>query len=176
MKKVILCLLVVGVVAFAGPMLLLETYQKGMLVSDELIDTTLLELEFSVDSNCYALFSTGGYHRYGIMWCVLDGESLPHTTRKTSIYGQEQPLDQTYMCMLSAGFHTMEFRWRNMPPTTLIQDARLQALIFLPDTATSAVIEQPMSDAEPGVSTPSLISQGHYVNVARSHRACRRNG
>lgn len=45
------------------------------------------------------------------------------------------------------------------------QKAYLQALIFLPDTAT-AIAEQPTSDAEPRGNTPSLISSGPYVNIA----------
>ena len=90
MKKIFLTswgiLALVGV-GFAGEMLLLETYQSGVLNTDqsEVVDTTLLELEFSVDLDCYAVFSTGGFHRHGIMWCVLDGESLPHTTRQASL-------------------------------------------------------------------------------------------
>ncbi|MEA3311777.1 MAG: T9SS type A sorting domain-containing protein, partial [candidate division WOR-3 bacterium] len=49
--------------------------------------------------------------------------------------------------------------------TATCRDGYLQALIFLPDTSTNAVAEQPMSDAEPPATTPSLISKGPFVNV-----------
>jgi len=170
MRKVLLALSFAVIAAFAGEMLLVETYQDGILQTadgDPLVDTTLLRLEFSLDSNCYAVFSTGGFHSRGTMWLELDEDSLGHSTREAIGSEPKHPFDQTYMCLLNSGVHTMELRWRNNPVyPTWIKNARFQALIFLPD-AGGAIMERPDGDVDADATgaLTSVISRGPYVTV-----------
>ncbi|MBA7644441.1 hypothetical protein ES703_52185 [subsurface metagenome] len=71
-----------------------------------------------------------------------------------------------YTYPLEQGEHNVHFRITNIEPGIYAscRDAYLQALIFLPDTAT-AVLEKPTSDAGPSVNTPSLISKGPFVHA-----------
>ena len=72
-----------------------------------------------------------------------------------------------YTYPITQGGHTIRFKGITLirGPSTFY-NGYLQALIFLPDTATGAVTEQPTSDAQPTGNTPSLISSGPYVNIA----------
>ena len=172
MKKVLFAgvmLLGLAVSASAVP-LLVEAYQEGTITipageSDEL---TVVEVSFSVDSACYAQFATGEIAQTARIWLELDGDSLPPRALCGDYYYLES-LSIVYTYLLEPGEHTISLRlsnYRNSDRATSCRNAYLQALIFLPDTATGAVAEQPMSDAEPAGATPSLISSGPYVNVA----------
>ena len=173
MKKVLLLALglLVSVAALNAAPILFEAYQEGTITipvgeSDEV---TVAEVSFSVDSACYVQFATGGMARLAKVWLELDGESLPPVIRIAHGQGVEGPLNISYTYLLNPGEHTVAFRlsnYMNLARPTTCTDAYLQALIFLPDTATNAVAEPPMSDNEPRGNTPSLISSGPYVNIA----------
>jgi len=171
MKKVlfaaVMMLVSVGV-AGVSP-LLVEAYQEGQIYipEGESGEFTVAEVSFSVDTTCYVQFATGGLAMKAGVWLEVDGDSLPpffHTIiADVSVY-----FSITYTYLLDPGEHIISLRLANRMNTydPTCKNSYLQALIFLPDTATGAVAEEPTSDAEPSVNTPSLISKGPYVNVA----------
>ncbi|MCK4333630.1 hypothetical protein KAX06_02450 [candidate division WOR-3 bacterium] len=150
----------------AAPVLV-EAYQEGQIYIPEGNDdtVTVVELSFSVDTSCYVQFTAGGLTSFQTkMVLELDGNYLfPAAIVKGSTTLSALVV---YTCLITPGEHTVRFKGITLirGPSTFY-NAYLQTLIFLPDTAT-AVAEQPTSDAEPGVTTPSLISSGPYVNVA----------
>jgi hypothetical protein len=171
MKKVlfvaVMMLVSVGVASVTP--VLVEAYQEGTISipRNEWDTITVAEVSFSVDSACYVMLATGGMADMAKVWLELDGESLPPVIRVGT--GDEGPINITYTYLLEAGGHTISVQLANhlnFLVSTTCRDGYLQALIFLPDTATGAVAEQPMGDAEPLPNTPSLISSGPYVNVA----------
>jgi len=93
----------------------------------------------------------------------------PQTNVQTDGFGGPVSFTMVYSYLLEPGEYTASLRIahhyiaRNY--TATCKNAYLQALIFLPDTATGAVAEQPMSDAEPLPNTPSLISKGPFVHA-----------
>ncbi|MBA7644442.1 hypothetical protein ES703_52186 [subsurface metagenome] len=171
MKKALLAALgfLVSVAALNAAPVLFEEYQEGpiSIPSDERDTLTVAEVSFSVDTACYVQLSTGGTGIRAKVWLEADGESLPAVTSVNITYGGEAPLTMIYTYLLSSGEHTISFRLTNNwgPQAGSCKNGYLQALIFLPDTATNAVAEQPMSDAEPLPNTPSLISNGAFVHA-----------
>ena len=169
-----LLLLTLGVlvcvgIASAAPVLV-EAYQEGQISipPDERDTVSVAEVSFSVDTACYVQLSTGGIGIRAKVWLEANGESLPAVTSVDIDYGGEAPLTMIYTYLLSSGEHTISFRLTNNwgPQAGSCKNGYLQALLFLPDTATGAVVEQPVGDAEPSVNTPGLISRGPYVNVS----------
>lgn len=165
MKKVLVILLFAALCLSAAP-LLIEAYNEETITIpyDKMDTVTLVEISFSVDTSCYVLFTAGGLTDVAKAFLQLDGTDLfpasigrVHTTS----------IHIAYTYPLGPGDHIVHLRMTK-PGTTVpatCYEAYLQALIFLPDTAT-AIAEQPTSDAEPRGNTPSLISKGPYVNVA----------
>ena len=173
MKKVLLSamLLLMSAGVLGAAPVLFEAFQEGTITipTDESDTLTVAEVSFSVDSACYAQFATGGLAKNAQLGLVLDGESLPPVARVTvNSRGFVMPFTLIYTYLLDPGEHTTFLQlinYWNASSSTVCSDAYLQALIFLPDTATNAVAEPPVGDAEPSVNTPSLISKGPYVNV-----------
>jgi len=170
MKKVLLAalgLLVSVGVAGAAPVLF-EAYQEGTItIPGDKIDTvTVVELSFSVDTSCYVLFTAGGVAKRAKTFLCLDGNNLFPKSLLAEVTGSSFHIVYSYP--LSSGPHNVRFKLTNLVAggSADCSDAYLQALIFLPDTATGAVAEPPVGDAEPRGNTPSLISKGPYVNVA----------
>jgi len=167
MKKLLLAALVLLATSslVAAPVLIEAYNEKLITIPGDVIDTvTVVELSFSVDTSCYVLFTAGGLVLVAKALLQLDGTNLfpasigrGNTTRSVHI---------AYTYPLEAGEHNVHFQITNFQAgiSATCYNAYLQALIFLPDTAT-AIAEQPTSDAEPSVNTPSLISKGPYVNV-----------
>ncbi len=174
MKKVLLSamlLLMLAGVLSAAPVLF-EAYQEGSIsIPMDKEDTlSVVEVSFSVDSACYAQFAAGGQAKNAKLWLELDGNSLPPVARViTDGRGGTVSFTLIYTYLLDPGEHAVSLRLAHhyivSDYTATCSDAYLQALIFLPDTATGAVAEPPVGDAEPRGSTPSLISKGPYVNV-----------
>jgi hypothetical protein len=172
MKKVLLAALgfLVSVAALSAAPLLIEAYQEGQIYipEGESGEFTVVEISVSLDSACYVQFVTGGNAVYSKSWLEMDNDSLPFV-----IYGSTNRywpgwVNLTYATLVEPGEHTVSLLvsavYDDVGPTTF-REGYLQALIFLPDTAT-AVAEQPVSDAEPRGNTPSLISKGPFVHVA----------
>ncbi|TKJ43110.1 hypothetical protein CEE36_05010 [candidate division TA06 bacterium B3_TA06] len=163
--KATLALLVAASLS-AAPVLV-EAYQEGTITipEGEHDTVTVVELSFSVDTSCYVQFTAGGLTSFQTkMLLELDGNYL----FPAAIVQGSTTLSAlvVYTCLITPGEHTVRFKGITLirGPSTFY-NAYLQVLIFLPDT-TSGVAEQPTSDAEPTGATPSLISQGPYVNVA----------
>ena len=118
-----------------------------------------------MDTSCYVLFTAGGLVAPGKGFLQLNGSILFPVAMER---GSTTSILLAYTYPLEQGEHNVHFRITNIQSGIYAscRDAYLQALIFLPDTATGAVAERPMSDAEPLPNTPSLISSGPYVNVA----------
>ncbi|TKJ40185.1 hypothetical protein CEE36_09630 [candidate division TA06 bacterium B3_TA06] len=150
----------------AAPVLV-EVYWEGWITTlpDKVDTVTVLELSFSVDSSCYVLFTGGVVSRSAKIFLQADGTNL---FPETSLSGYDAcGIHLNYTYPLAPGNHNTYLQLTNFKLNWLADcyEAYLQALIFLPDEP-GAVAEQPVSDAEPGVTTPSLISRGPYVNVA----------
>ncbi|MCK4231483.1 hypothetical protein KAX21_00910, partial [candidate division WOR-3 bacterium] len=157
MKKLLLAALVLlAASSLVAAPVLVEAYQEGTITipSDEIDTVTAVELSFSVDTSCYVLFTAGGLVHPGKGFLQLDGIPL-FPIAKERWAGS---IDIAYTYPLEVGEHNVHFRITNFQAGigTTCFNAYLQALIFLPDTATGAVAEQPMSDAEPLPNTPSL--------------------
>lgn len=163
-------LLVSVCVAGAAPVLF-EAYQEGTIYIPvgESGEFTVVEVSVSLDTACYVQFATGGMAARGTVCLDLDGDTLPPiaTFATSSLDGRFIPITYTYL--LESGEHTIallfgatSFDTQYNPATC--KNGYLQALIFLPDTAT-AIAEQPISDAQPTGNTPSLISQGPFVHA-----------
>ncbi len=169
-RGIILLTLLFAAAPLSAAPVLFEAYQEGYISipPDERDTLTVAEVSFSVDTACYVQLAVGGIAQFAKVWCEVDGESLPPVAPIAATTFSEW-FNITYSCLLAAGEHSISLRlanYRNSSYPTVLRDAYLQALIFLPDTATGAVVEQPMSDAQPSTNTPSLISRGPYVNVA----------
>ena len=175
MKKALLAALgfLVSVAALSAAPLLIEAYQEGQIyIPEDGSDTAIAaEVSFSVDSTCYVQLTAGAHVMMTRLWLESDGDSLPPSMLCVGVPATPhilESVDITYTYLLEPGEHIISLRaanyWNENDPT-ICRNAYLQALIFLPDT-TSAVAEQPTSDAEPSVNTPSLISKGPFVNVA----------
>ncbi|TET21675.1 MAG: hypothetical protein E3J71_08755 [Candidatus Stahlbacteria bacterium] len=154
--------------ALSAAPVLVEAYQEGTITlpSDKIDTVTVVELSFSVDTSCYVQFTAGEIFQLARLWLNLNGDDLHPCTREGGL-GQTHSGLISYSYLLSSGNHSVTLK---MAPLLIgyganCQKAYLQALIFLPDTAT-AIAEQPTSDAEPRGNTPSLISSGPYVNIA----------
>ena len=171
MKKVlfaaVMMLVSVGVVV-AAPVLI-EAYQEGTISipADEFDTVTVVELSFSVDTSCYVLFTAGEIFQFATLWLNLNEDDLHPCTREGGL-GQTHSGLISYSYLLSSGNHSVTLK---MAPLLMgygasCRNAYLQALIFLPDTATNAVAEQPVGGGQPPVTTPSLISKGPFVHVA----------
>lgn len=168
MKKLLLAALVLLAASFlvAAPVLV-EAYQEGMITipSDKKDTVTVVELTFSVDTSCYVLFTAGGLADLAKMFLHVDGANLFPVAIVEEYTLSSIHIVYTYP--LNSGEHTVHLKMTpNKSSYARCTNAYLQALIFLPDTATGAVVEKPTSDAEPSVNTPGLISKGPYVNVA----------
>jgi len=172
MKKVLfvaMMMLVSVGVAGVTP-LLVEAYQEGTITipEDETDTLTVVEVSFSVDTSCYVLFTAGGQAKLAKLWLELNGDKLPHEVRLTSDeHAGALTFDINFTYPLDPGEQTISLCVTDYYPdaSTRCLDSYLQALIFLPDTATGAVAEQPMSDAQPTGNTPSLISKGPFVHA-----------
>jgi len=167
MKKLLLAALVLlAASSLVAAPVLVEAYQEGTItIPEDKIDTvTAVELSFSVDTSCYVLFTAGGLVAPGKGFLQLNGSILFPVAMER---GSTTSILLAYTYPLEQGEHNVHFRITNIQPGIYASchDAYLQALIFLPDTATGAVAEPPVGDAEPRGSTPSLISSGPYVNV-----------
>ena len=147
--------------------ILVEAYQEGQIYipSDEIDTVTAVEISFSVDTSCYVLFTAGALVYPGKGFLQLDGISLFPIVKERG-GGGATSIDIAYTYPLEVGEHNVHFRITHFQPGigATCRNGYLQALIFLPDTAT-AIAEQPTSDAELLPNTPSLISKGPYVNV-----------
>jgi len=168
MKKLLLAALVLlAASSLVAAPLLIEAYQEGTItIPGDVIDTvTVVELSFSVDTSCYVLFTAGGLADVAKMLLRLNGDNLFPIAYVEEYAASSIHIVYTYS--LSPGNHTIHLRITNGRggSRASCRDAYLQALIFLPDTAT-AIAEQPVGDAQPTGNTPSLISKGPYVNVA----------
>ncbi len=172
MRKVLVAVLVLYFLAVglqAAP-LLVEAYQEGQIsipVGQD--DTTkVVELSFSVDTSCYVQFTVGCRARYARLWLELDGDSLPPGAVAITNQTVKESLCFVYTYLLDAGNHVITLEvanYYNGPSATICTDSYLQALIFLPDTATGAIAEQPAGDVEPTEGMTSVISRGPYVTV-----------
>jgi hypothetical protein len=162
----IILLLLLAASLSAAPVLV-EAYQEGMITipSDKKDTVTVVELSFSVDTSCYVLFTAGGLVWAAKAFLQLDGTDLFPASIGRGVTTRSVHIAYTYP--LSPGEHIVHLRMTKLETTlrATCYNAYLQALIFLPDTATGAVAERPMSDAEPGVTTPSLISKGPFVHA-----------
>jgi len=168
--KATLALLVAASLS-AAPVLV-EAYQEGTITipSDKMDTVTVVEVSFSVDSACHVMLTAGGQARIASLWLEMNENRLPPQTNvQTDGFGGPVSFTMVYSYLLEPGEYTASLRIahhyiaRNY--TATCKNAYLQALIFLPDTATGAVAEQPMSDAEPLPNTPSLISKGPFVHA-----------
>ncbi|MEA3311944.1 MAG: T9SS type A sorting domain-containing protein [candidate division WOR-3 bacterium] len=168
MKKLLLAALVLlAASSLSAAPVLVEAYnEKPITIPEDKMDTvTVVELSFSVDTSCYVLFTAGGLVWAAKAFLQLDGTDLFPASIGRGVTTRSVHIAYTYP--LSPGDHIVHLRMTKLETTlrATCYEAYLQALIFLPDTAT-AVAEQPTSDAEPSVNTPSLIASGPYVNVA----------
>jgi hypothetical protein len=168
MKKLLLAAIALLVAAdLSAAPVLIEAYNEKLITipSDKMDTVTLVELSFSVDTSCYVLFTAGGVVFAAKAFLQVDGSDLSPISIGWANVTQSIHIAYTYP--LIPGDHIVRLRMTKVTPTvyTRCESAYLQALIFLPDTAT-AVAEQPMSDAEPLPNTPSVVSSGPYVNVA----------
>ncbi|TKJ43009.1 hypothetical protein CEE36_05855 [candidate division TA06 bacterium B3_TA06] len=164
--------LLLGVSVVVAAPVLFEAYQEGTvsIPMDKEDTLSVVEVSFSVDSACYAQFAAGGQAKNAKLGLELDGNSLPPVALViTDGRGGTVSFTLIYTYLLDSGEHAVSLRLAHhyiaRDYTATCRDAYLQALIFLPDTAT-AIAEQPTSDAEPTGNTPSLISSRPYVNVA----------
>ena len=168
MKKLLLAAIALLVAAdLSAASVLIEAYNEETITipSDKMDTVTLVEISFSVDTSCYVLFTAGGLADVAKMLLRLNGDNLFPIAYVEEYAASSIHIVYTYS--LSPGNHTIHLRITNGRggSRASCRDAYLQALIFLPDTAT-AIAEQPVGDAQPTGNTPSLISQGPYVNVA----------
>jgi len=173
MKKVLLAALgfLVSVAALSAAPLLIEAYQEGQIYIpvDEDAEFNAAEVSFSLDSACYVQLAAGGHGKLTRAWVELDGDSLPPGAFCGLYYCLpcQVSFNIIYTYLVTPGEHTISLQlanYWNVDYATMCKNSYLQALIFLPDTAT-AIAEQPVNDAEPLPNTPSLISKGPYVNV-----------
>jgi len=168
MKKLLLAALVLlAVSSLVAAPVLVEAYNEKLITipGDKRDTVTVVELSFSVDTSCYVLFTAGGVVFAAKAFLQVDGTDLfPISIGWANV---TQSIHIAYTYPLIPGDHIVRLRVTKVTPTvyTHCESAYLQALIFLPDTATGAVAEQPTSDAEPSTNTPSLISKGPFVNV-----------
>ena len=150
----------------AAPVLVEAYNEKLITIPGDKIDTvTVVELSFSVDTSCYVQFTAGGLTKYLTkMLLELDGNYLfPAATVQGNV-ALSALIVYTYL--ITPGEHTVRFKGTSIGGTfAYFYDAYLQALIFLPDTSTNAVAEEPEGGGQPTGNTPSLISKGPYVNV-----------
>jgi hypothetical protein len=168
MKKLFLTALAlfVATTLSAAPVLI-EAYNEELItIPEDKVDTvTVVDLSFSVDTSCYVLFTGGVVSRLAKIFLQADAINLfPEAGISTN---QASGIHINYTYPLDPGNHNVHLKLTNIRVSWPADcyNAYLQALIFLPDTAT-AVAEPPTSDAEPLPNTPSLISSGPYVNVA----------
>ncbi len=168
MKKILFTMVFLGLtLSINATPLLVEKYQIGSISfpSDEFKTLTVLELSFSIDTACLVQFSTGGFASLAKLWLDLDGDSLPPALLVRA-GGADGPMPITYSYLLTKGNHIVSLMLANYSAPgnyTLCKSAYLQALIFLPDSA-SAVAEQPA--IEPGKPlTSAVISRGPYVSA-----------
>ncbi len=167
MKKLLLAVLVLlAASSLSAAPVLVEAYQEGTITipSDKIDTVTVVELSFSVDTSCYVLFTAGGLAGVAKMLLRLNGNNLFPIAYVEEYAASSIHIVYTYP--LSPGNHNIHLRITNGRggSSASCHDAYLQALIFLPDTAT-AVAEQPTSDAEPTGNAPSLISRGPFVHA-----------
>lgn len=147
---------------------LYETNQQGKIeipAGEFLFDTTVVEIDFSVNQDCFAEFIAGGFARSAEYWLTLDGDTFtaPAYFGIISSNAWAEPIVINRAGFVSVGDHTISFHFESVDRssgTILCEGIFLQALIFLPDSG-GAVAEQPA--VEPGVQTASVISQGPYV-------------
>ena len=161
--------LLLGVSVVVAAPVLIEAYQEGTIAipGDKMDTVTVVELSFSVDTSCYVQFTAGEIFQFATLWLNLNEDDLHPCTREGGL-GQTHSGLIVYAYLLSSGNHTVSLK---ITPLLMgygasCHDAYLQALIFLPDTATNAVAEEPEGGGQPTGNTPSLISRGPYVNVA----------
>jgi len=161
---VLVALVLLAASSLVAAPVLFEAYQEGTITipSDEIDTVTAVEISFSVDTSCYVLFTAGGLVHPGKGFLQLDGIPL-FPIAKERWAGS---IDIAYTYPLETGEHNIHFRITNFQAgiSASCYNAYLQALVFLPDTAT-AVLEKPTSDAEPSSNTPSLISKGPFVHA-----------
>ena len=164
--KATLALLVAASLS-AAPVLVEAYNEKLITIPEDKVDTvTVVELSFSVDTSCYVLFTGGVVSRVAKIFLQADNTNLFPKASVSEYNASGIHINYTYP--LTPGNHNVHLKLTNIKAGSQADchNAYLQALIFLPDTATGAVAEQPMSDAEPSGNTPSLISSGPYVNVS----------
>jgi|GEM_PF-2169869 len=148
----------------AAPVLI-EAYQEGVIMILPFDTVPVVELSFSVDTSCYVLFTAGGLADWTTMILRFDGTDL----FPVAMVREQHPssIHIVYTYPLNTGDHIAHLRVAGTGSSFQgrCYNAYLQALIFLPDTAT-AVAEQPVGDSQPSVNTPGLISKGPFVHVA----------
>lgn len=162
MRKIALLLLVFGGLLFGGQSILLEAYQDAVIAPGaENIDTTILKLEFSLDTTCQILVASGGAQKRGIGYLLLDGDTVRNSIRY-NVDANMMPLDQVFIHLTNEGEHTILLKFRTLNELGQCQYGRLQALIFLPDSA-SGVLELP--PVLPPFLPSAVISRGPYVSA-----------
>ena len=169
MKKVLLAVVMLVLVSVAGAApVLFEAYQEGTItIPGDKIDTVMVvELSFSVDTSCYVLFTAGGLADLAKMFLYADGTILFPTAIIEEYTASSVHIVYTYP--LNPGEHSIQLKMTNHEPGAYAKchNAYLQALIFLPDTATNAIAEQPLETRGLSPLPASIVSQGPYVNVA----------
>ncbi len=170
MKKcnIAVVFLVLAASLSASP-ILFEATQQGKIevpAPQDLFDTTVVELNFSLDQDCYAMFVVSGFGRSAKCWLTLDGDTFtPPTLFGISAVLWVDPIAINRVGLVNSGNHTVSFHFEtfyNTSGSAVCDSVLVQALVFLPDSG-GAVAEQ--SAVEPGVRTASVISQGPYVSA-----------
>ena len=163
-----IALLLLAASALSAAPVLVEAYNEKMITIFDIGDTvTAVELSFSVDTACYIQLSTGGIGTQIEIWLDSDGERLPVRGMVDIAYRGKVPLTLIYNCLLSQGDHIVRLKAiRIERDYAACSNLYLQALIFLPDTATNAIAEQPLETSGLSPLPASIVSQGPYVSVA----------
>lgn len=169
MKKILFSLVFLGAaMGLSGSPLLFESYQKDPVsIKPNIQDTvTAVGVSFSTDTTAYVQFTAGGLNSLSTLWLELDGEPLPVIAQSNIAPAYRDGFSISYSYLLTSGNHNLSLVFTPYETDgwpAVCQNAYLQALIFLPDSA-SGVAEQP----EPGQASPvtsAVISRGPYVSA-----------
>jgi hypothetical protein len=171
MKKVLLAAVMLVLVGVAGAApVLFEAYQEDQIYIPEVEDGKLIvtEVSFSVDSACYVQLVACGNTVYSKSWLVMDNDSLPFVAHGSTSSYWPGWVNLTYITSVEPGEHTVALWvstvYPDVGPTTFT-NGYLQALVFLPDTATGAVAEPPLEARSLSPLPTSIVSRGPFVYV-----------